>query len=240
MDSFRNSLDIFHVAFEAAIPSVGYSTYWYEEYRNVPPRHGEFTFSEFHAPARYAGTMQTGHRTWENEYLKINANDNGTLNVTCKATGKVYRDLLIFEDCADVGDGWNYRKPLKDSKYLSLGCNAGVSVEHDGPVSVCLKIMHTMQLPVGMEAGNIERSRQLENFTITTYVKMKKGSSRLEFRTVVDNNVSEHRLRVLFPTCLNTEKFYSSTPFYLQDRAIAKPDRSSHVETESGSRCAAG
>ena len=227
------SLDIFHVAFNAEIPSVGYSTYWYEEYKNVSPQFGDYTFREFHAPTRYSGSMQTGHRTWENEHLKIFVKDNGSLKVVNKDTGKEYRDLLIFEDCADVGDGWNYRKPLKDSKYLSLGSKADISVENDGPVLVCLKISQTMQLPVEMGAGNLERSKLMDEFKITTFVKLKKGSSKLEFKTLVDNNISEHRLRVLFPSYLRADRFYTSTPFYLQDRDITKPDRSNFIETET-------
>lgn len=226
--------DIYHVAFNAFIPPVGYCAYGYEEYKNIVPQHGDYTFREFHAPTRYTGTMQTGHRTWENELLKVCINDNGTLNVTNKQTGKGYKDLLIFEDCADVGDGWNYRKPLKDSRYLNLGGKADISVENDGPLVTCWKITQSMHLPVGMSVSRTERSAETAEFKITTLVAMKKGSSRLEFKTSVDNNISEHRLRVIFPSYLDAEKFYTSTPFFLQQRDIIKPDRSSYIETETG------
>lgn len=226
--------DIYHIAFHAEVPSIGYSTYWYEEYKNIAPQFGDYTFREFHAPARYIGTMQTGHRTWENEYLKVYINDNGTLNVTNLQTTKEYRDLLIFEDCADVGDGWNYRKPLKDSRYLSLGGSADISVENEGPLATCWKIIQTMNLPVGMSVTGTERSTETSKFKITTLVEMKKGSPRLEFKTFVDNNISEHRLRVIFPSCLSTGEFYTSTPFYLQQRDIMKPDRSNYAELETG------
>lgn len=226
--------DKYHVAFNAVIPAVGYSSYCYEEYKNVVPQHGDYTFREFHVPTRYTGTMQTGHRTWENEFLKVCINDNGTLNVTNIQTGKEYMDLLIFEDCADVGDGWNYKKPLKDSRCLSLGSKADITIENDGPMVICWKITQTMYLPIGMNPDRVQRSMHTEEYKITTFVKMKKGSQKLEFRTVVDNNIPEHRLRVLFPCYLSTEKFYTSTPFYLQKRDIIKPDRSSYVETETG------
>lgn len=226
--------DVYRVAFNASIPSVGYSTYGFEEYKNVYPQRGDYTYREFHQPTRYNGTMRTGHRTWENEFLKVNINDNGTLNVTNRITGKDYVDLLIFEDCADVGDGWNYRKPLIDSRYLSLGAKAEISVESDGPLVTCWKITQTMQLPVGMNATGTERSADTAEFKVTTLVQMKKGCSRLEFKTTVDNNISEHRLRVIFPNSLNSDSFYSSTPYYLQKRSIKKPDTSNYNETDTG------
>jgi len=226
--------DIYHVAFNVVIPAVGYSVYGYEEYKDVAALNGDYTFKEFYPPTRYTGTMQTGHRTWENEFLKVTINDNGTLNVSNKQTGKEYRDLLIFEDGADVGDGWNYRKPLKDSRYLSLTGKTDFSIENDGPMVVCWKITQTMNIPVGISPSRIERSVETSEFKITTLVKMKNGSSKLEFNTSVDNNISEHRLRVLFPTYLSTDKFYSSTPFYLQERNIIKPDRSNYAEFDTG------
>lgn len=226
--------DIYHVAFHAFIPSVGYNTYGYEEYKNSAPQLGDYTYREFYQPTRYSGTMRTDCRTWENEFLKVRINDNGTLHVTNRITGKEYVDLLIFEDSADVGDGWNYRKPLQDARYLSLGGKADISVEIDGPLVTRWKIVQTMQLPVGMNTDRTARSEATIEFKITTWIVMKKGSSKLEFRTSVDNNVLEHRLRVIFPSSLSTDTFYSSTPFYLQNRDIIKPDRSDYGETETG------
>lgn len=226
--------DLYTVAFEAWVPAVGYNVYGYEEYRNSPIAAGDYTYKEFHAPTRYLGTMQTGHRTWENEYIKVRIENNGTFTVMNKATGKEYADLLMFEDCADTGDGWNYRKPLKDSRYLSLGGRFDFSIEYDGPLGIRWKITHYMNLPEKMSQNGVERADTLQELKITTLVDLYKGSSRLEFRTYLDNSAGEHRLRVLFPSFISADTFFTSTPFFLQERNIRKPDWSSHVEPETG------
>lgn len=229
-----HSKDHYKVAFKAFIPSVGYSTYAYEEYKNVPPAVGDYSFKVVHTPTRYQGSMQTGHRTWENEYLKVTIQDNGTLNVINKETCKEYKELMIFEDCADVGDGWNYRKPSNDTRYLSINGKSEFAVEYDGPMAVMWRITNYMTLPAGMSSDGMTRSAHTTEFKIVTYVKMKKDSSKLEFNTRIGNNVDEHRLRVLFPSYLNTELFSSSTPFYLQERSIKKKDFSNYVEIDTG------
>ena len=226
--------DYYRVAFTVSIPSVGYRTYWYEDYKNIKPSHGDYTYKEFHAPTRYPGSMRVGHRRWENKFLRVTVNNNGTLDVEQKGTGKRYKELLIFEDGADTGDGYNYVKPIKDSVILSLASRADFSVEYDGRFAVMWKITHYLNIPEKMADNTQERSASLVQFKINTLVKMKKNSSKLEFTTFIDNNAIEHRLRVLFPTYIETNTFLSSTPFFLQERDINKEDSSTYIETETG------
>ncbi|WP_256760861.1 glycoside hydrolase family 38 C-terminal domain-containing protein [Cohnella sp. WQ 127256] len=227
-------IDIYTVIFKARIPAIGYSLYGFEEYRNVPPGQGDYTFLEYHAPIRYLGSMQIDHKTWDNGKIQVSIQENGTLRVVNLQTGKEYRDLLIFEDNADVGDGWNYRKPVRDSRLLSLGGKASVSVEYEGPLAVQWKIIHVINVPVRMKENGLERADVTVPIEITTYVGMNKDSTMLDFKTVIDNRAAEHRVRVLFPTDLSTDRFYTSTPFYLQDRDVGKIDWSEYVEAETG------
>lgn len=178
--------------------------------------------------------MQAGHKTWENEFLKLAFEDNGTISVLNKETGKNYKDLLICEDCGDVGDGWNYRKPIKDTRIMSLNSRNDLTIEYEGPMSIQWKLVHTMKLPVKMSETGLERSKDTAEFEIVTYITMKRDSSRLEFHTEIDNKIKEHRLRVMFPNYIATDKFYSSTPFFLQDREIKKPDRHDYLEVKTG------
>lgn len=226
--------DLYKIAFAVSIPSLGYNTYGYEECKTIYPGLGDYSYKEFNPPTRYPGTMQTGHKTWENEFLKLAFEDNGTISVLNKETGKNYKDLLIFEDCGDVGDGWNYRKPIKDTRIMSLNARNDLAIEYEGPMSIQWKLVHTMKLPVKMSETGLERSKDTAEFEIMTYITMKRDSSRLEFHTSIDNKIREHRLRVSFPNYIKTDKFYSSTPFFLQEREIKKLDRHDYIEVETG------
>jgi mannosylglycerate hydrolase len=226
--------DLYRVALNVKIPSMGYAAYGYEEYKTVFPGPGDFSYKKFSAPTRYTGTMQKGHRTWENSKLRVTFEDNGTLSVHNKETGKNYKDLLIFEDCGDIGDGWNYRKPVKDSRVISLSANNQLSIEYEGPLAVKWKLVHVMRLPAKMSETGLERSEVTGEFEVTTFITMRKDSSRLEFLTDIDNNIKEHRLRVMFPNYLDTDKFITSTPFFLQEREIKRIDRHNYIEVETG------
>jgi len=227
-------LDIYTVAFSSRLPAVGFRAFGYEEYKTMTPTAGEYTYSEFHTPTRYPGSMRTGGRTWENGQLTVNFNENNALRIVFKETGKEYNELLVFEDCADVGDGWNYKRPLKDSKYLTTGSRTDFSIEQDGENLVQWKLVHYINLPAGMMDNGTERSDTMKDFKIETYITMKKGSTRIEFKTIINNNIKEHRVRVLFPGYIKTENFLSTTPFFLQERNITHADYSQYIETDTG------
>jgi len=226
--------DFFRVVFNAFIPAVGYSVYGYEEFRNILPERGDYTYKKFYPPVRYPGSMRTGHRTWANEYISLSVNSNGTIDVVNLKTGTVFKELLIFEDSADNGEGYNYKSPRCNSRYLSTNCRTEFSVEQDGPILVKLKLVHYLNLPAKMNEDGISRSSESKELRIVTYIEMKKGSSMVEFKTVVDNNIRDHRLRVLFPNYLDTDRFYATSPFFLQERKIQKDDCSRYAEEETG------
>jgi mannosylglycerate hydrolase len=227
-----NRFDIYRVAFKAYIPPVGYSTYTYEEFNIIPPAKGDYTYQEFNCPVRHAGSLKTGHMAWENEYLKVSVSPSGSLDVVNRKTNKLYGNIPYFEDCGDAGDGWNYRKPSADKTYLSQG--AEVSVEYDAPMAVQWKLVHKMTIPPGLSDSLAERLPASDEFAITTYITMRKESPILDFKSVIDNRSGEHRVRVLFPTYIDSDRFFASTPYWLQERSIIKPDRSNYIEKETG------
>ena len=227
-------VDAYRVVFKAVIPPVGYNTYYYKDFVFSFKDKWDLKKLESNKPVRYTGSMQISHRTWENEYLTVEIMDNGTFNVLNKETGKIYRDFLIFEDSADIGDGWKLIKPLRDSRYISIGERTAISIEYDGPMAVGWKIVKTLKLPVRAAPNEVKRINEYDDLEITVYIKMKKASPRLEFEIHVENNIADHRLRVLFPTFINTDVFSTSTPFYLQERKINKGDWSDYWEPETG------
>jgi mannosylglycerate hydrolase len=226
--------DHYRVAFMCSIPPIGYSTYSYDEQRSIGPSFGDYAYKEFYAPHRYTGSMQTGYQTWENEFLKVFVNNNGTLDVIQKETEKEYRNLLVFEDMTDIGDGWCYRSPVKNPKYMSIDGKCDFTVEYDGGMSVQWKFVYYMDLPAAIREDKLERSNEKKQFAIETTVTMRKDSRLLDFKTVIENNITDHRVRVLFPNYMDTDRFYTSTPFFLQKRSIKKNDTSDYLEIDTG------
>ena len=57
---------------------------------------------------------KTEGRVIENTFYRIAANDNGSLEITDKQTGRTFSEQMIFEDNGDDGDSYNYSPPRED------------------------------------------------------------------------------------------------------------------------------
>lgn len=166
----------------------------------------------------------------ENENLKVTVNFNGTINLLDKNTGKTYENLHYFEDAGDVGNYWAYYPPYHNQIFTTLTQSAQVWCEDNGPLSATLGIRYAMKLPAtGYESkcgvyGEGKRSEEMKDFEIVSYITLEKSAKSLKVRTVVDNNVENHRLRVAFPTGIAAETVDTAGHFYVDKRA-AKPEK---------------
>lgn len=161
----------------------------------------------------------------ENENLKVSVNFNGTVNILDKNTGEIYENLHYFEDAGDVGNYWAYYPPYHDQIHTTLTNSADVWCEDNGPLSAMIGIRYHMQLPVtGYESkcgvrGEGKRSEETKDFVILSYLTLEKGAKSLKVRTVVDNTVENHRLRVAFPTGINAETVDTAGHFVVDKRS---------------------
>lgn len=161
----------------------------------------------------------------ENENLKVSVNFNGTVNILDKNTGEIYENLHYFEDAGDVGNYWAYYPPYHDQIHTTLTNSADVWCEDNGPLSATIGIRYHMQLPVtGYESkcgvrGEGKRSEETKDFVILSYLTLEKGAKSLKVRTVVDNTVENHRLRVAFPTGINAETVDTAGHFVVDKRS---------------------
>ncbi|MEE0199483.1 MAG: glycoside hydrolase family 38 C-terminal domain-containing protein [Muricomes sp.] len=160
----------------------------------------------------------------ENENLKVTVNFNGTLNILDKTTGEVYEGLHYFEDAGDVGNYWAYYPPYHNQIYTTLTESAQVWCEDNGPLSATLGIRYSMMLPAaGFESkcgvyGEGKRSEEMKEFELVSRITLEKGAKSLKVRTVVDNNIENHRLRVAFPTGIQAETVDTAGHFCVDKR----------------------
>ncbi len=191
------------------VPSFGYTTLI------VRPADG---------PTRYSGSMAVSHRAIENENLRVEAESNGTITVTDKRTGRRYEQLLTFEDRADIGDGWFHGMAVNDQVHFSTASTAEVALVADGFAKATIRISVRMNLPKEFDFKAMRRSEQSAALKIFSDITLRKGSDRIEVRTTVENNLLDHRLRVLFPTGLAGETYLSNSAFDVVERRVALPE----------------
>jgi hypothetical protein len=86
----------------------------------------------------------------ENEQLHVSVAPDGTLAIIDKRSGEAYERLNFFRDEGDIGDEYNYYKPIADTIVETLGSGAEVRVLTSGPVVAELDVVVRPRLPVGM------------------------------------------------------------------------------------------
>jgi alpha-mannosidase len=115
----------------------------------------------------------------ETQRLRIDGAADGTLTLTDKATGRRYEGLHRLEDELDLGDLYNFcPADGAEASGWAGSESATMRVLHDGP------IVHELEIRTP---------------AVTTVVRLIEGIDRVEFRTTIDNETTDHRLRVLFP-----------------------------------------
>ena len=178
-------------------------------------------------------SLITGLNAMENEFLRVEIQDNGTLRMTQKETGKVFDGLHYFEDGGEAGHAWMHIEPAQDTVLTSVGQPARIAVEEDGPLLARYSVTYTLQTPVGLDENGGDpwmrldggpnasrRTRETQPLEITSVFTLRKGARALDVTTRFENRCKFHRLRVLFPTHLDTEVCSVESAFDVVERPV--------------------
>jgi len=185
-------------------------------------------------PTRHLGSMAVDDHTIENEGLTISVDPNGTLTVTDKRTDETYDGLLTLEDRADIGDGWYHGTAVNDEIHTSVASAADVAIVADGIAKATLKVRVSLNVPEHFEFNDLmKRADRFATLVVTHYVTLRHNCEYVEVRTIVENTVRDHRLRVLFPTHTSASTYLADQAFDVIERPIAlRPDNARYKEPE--------
>lgn len=154
----------------------------------------------------------------ENEYITVLINENGTIDLIYRETGRQYNNVLSLEDCEDCGDSYIYLQAEKGRTYTSEGLTPEVKCIVSTPFEAKYSLTYPMQLPEGFEEETGQRSEKLVTNRIEVILGLKKGSRWLDIDFNVDNRSKNHRLRALLKTGMNSDFTYASVPFDVIER----------------------
>lgn len=211
-----------HVFFEANdIPALGYKTFkikWAE--KNEYP----YPHEDWDAPRILAGNMLSGPAQAENEYIRVRVASDGTVVITDKKTGKVYKDLNYLMDMGDRGNMWTYDSVPRDKIITSLGEKADVAVTVNGPLAVKFTAEYVMKLPARYDFAAQVRSGETVKMPVKAEYTLKKGAKYLEVVTMIDNKARDHYLKVCMPTGLQAEKTWAEGSFMVTEFPVRPSD----------------
>lgn len=229
-----DDMSVLTAAADVEIPALGYTVIYCDNLENeFHLERKAYSREVYYPPLRLSGSQMLSHNTLDNGALIVELNSRSLLDVTVKSTGKIYRDLHLLEDRSDGGDGWNWQPVRYDSAVYGDNALEQFQVMADGPLCTVWKLTYKVKLPQGLAANGLHRGEGEIFQRVTTWLTVPKDSRQLTFRTVVENETENHRLRVLFPTELNTDVFYTKTPFDMAEWPVAHADNRHHIELDT-------
>ena len=198
------------------VPAFGYQTYHLvreEQFAYVP------------------GTLAPEANVLENEHLRVVFNSDGTLDMTHKETGHAFTGLHYIEDTGETGHSWIHMEPETNETITSRGFPCSIALEEAGPVLARMRVEYRMLIPVGVdeepgidfregELNHTARTRERKEMVVTSRFTLRAGQKRLDVTTSLDNQCRHHRMRVVFPTRLDTDRTDSEASFDVISRDI--------------------
>lgn len=148
--------------------------------------------------------------TWENEYYKALLNFNGTLDIYDKSSQHWYRNIGYFYDEADAGDTYNYSPPEYSEDFMTVENPVNAYLLYETPVMAKVRVETQLDLPKSLEDG--KRSKEKTKLPIQYEIQFD-TTPLIKFHLTVKNTARDHRLKMVFPTELQSGKIVAEMPF---------------------------
>ncbi len=214
---FTREISVSHkISFIAEVPACGYKLFY------VISSKSENTYIAKPDNFKITGDFL------ENKHYQVTIASNGIINVTDKETGITYEKVCELEDVGDWGDEYDFSGPKNNQTDLSFTTeDAAVferSVYVDGPTQKTYKLRLNLKLPHSLTEDRYNRKDWLVDNKLTIYISLYRNIKRINFRIELENSSRDHRIRVLFPTKIKSDKVYADGHFYVVPRLVNLPE----------------
>lgn len=165
--------------------------------------HRSFIVSPADGKAETTATVKCDANKLENEFITVKINENGTIDITDKKTGRLYTDMLLLEDTFDRGDSYLYSQKEGTATLTSVHSAASAEAVTENKYVSARRIKYTM---------NLTRENPAE-MPVSVKLTLKRGVPYLFAAIKVTNTEKNHRLRVQMPTGIETEVNRAGSPY---------------------------
>ncbi|WP_152399336.1 alpha-mannosidase [Paenibacillus cellulositrophicus] len=227
-DRFRQPYWAFQVDVELYVkdvPGIGYRAY-------ALVRKDSLAKAESVSPA--AGGVNAGGNAMENRYLRVEIAEDGSFTLLDKVNGREYEGLGIYEDTGDIGNEYMYRQPDGEVPLTTEGLSADIRLVKHTPLAAVYRIERVWKLPLGADVLLDEEIRSMVPFRyrksrrvsetagvkIVTELTLAKDSRSVGIRSMIDNTVKDHRIRMLFKTGLAAAHVMADSIYEVARRPI--------------------
>jgi len=175
--------------------------------------------------AEPAGSVTVSQRRIENEFYRLELNADGSFDLHVKASGETLRDLNRLEDCADIGDEYDFCPARADEVLHPPRSSSTPRVLQDGGLRGQLALEIDWLLPEKLDDDRERRSSERVRCPLELRIELRHGSPMVYIEWRIDNRAADHRLRAVFPTEIRTDRIVSDGHFLVDDRPLSQPER---------------
>ncbi|MHA1297668.1 MAG: glycoside hydrolase family 38 C-terminal domain-containing protein, partial [Promethearchaeota archaeon] len=163
----------------------------------------------------------------ENEFYMVKVHLNGKIDVFDKESKMLLENVCQFEDVGDWGDEYDFsgsKENQFDLKFTSEDLNVlEIKPIINGPSHKMIKLSLNLNLPASLTKDRYGRDDYLVSNLINVYISLYENIKRVDFKIELENNSKDHRIRVLFPTNIKTDKVNADGHFCVIERDIKLP-----------------
>ncbi|PPA70317.1 glycoside hydrolase family 38 C-terminal domain-containing protein [Jeotgalibacillus proteolyticus] len=191
------------VLLEVTLPSMGYETY-------------EIVQTSESNPTKL---KELEKKEIANEHFRI-YEEQGVLQLNLTKMNNTISDFLRFENTGDAGDSYDYSplpgdEPVFTSKLLSVKTEAGSQTER-------MEVTHSLNLPHDLEER--KENKASKDLIIKTLFELRKGESFVRVQHDINNEIKDHRLRVMIQTSINhPDNSFGDQGFSMIQRPTVNP-----------------
>lgn len=172
-------------------------------------------------------------RILENNLLKVEISAvDGSLTILDKKTNHTYHRMAVYEDTGDMGNEYIYKETADQKRIYSTDQAPTIHIKEDSAKRGVIEVVSTLQIPrqatpqldyeqravIDITHRQATRSQETVALTLHTFITLEADSSALKFDVAYDNQALDHRLRVLFPTELETTTNEAESVFEVVQR----------------------
>lgn len=212
-------IHLVRVAARIDVPAMGFAIFRIQS-RPKPPEVPNWGVRTAPCRSMPGPHIATNPRCLDNGIVRAEVEADGSLTLTDLHSGEQYRNALVFEDSADIGDGWHHIAPVNDEVFSSIGTLVECAVTTQGPLVGALRLKHRIEIPVTFNFSNRRRSSERVALEITTTISLRRNSHLLEFHSNLTNTARDHRLRVAFGTGVPETHFFTDSAFDVVRRNV--------------------
>ncbi len=164
-------------------------------------------------------------RGMENEFLRLEIREDGSLWIFDKATGAPLGRTHFFEDRGDRGDEYDFDPLAEEPPLYSEGTGLTWTIAQRAPDRLTASAQMDFLVPAGLEPDRARRSLARVTLPLRTDITIRPGSRRVDFRVTFVNHARDHRLRVGVEIPGEAGQVWVESKFDVLKRGFGAPPR---------------